>query len=67
MQNKSLININNLDINHNLPVDEKVRIYINKVKNPYEFLVDDTTVRVSFRGKEQLKQETIGSIITKAH
>lgn len=65
MQNKNLIDINSIDINASLPTDEKLKIYINKVKNPYQFFVDDVMVKVSFRGKDRLSQETIQNLITK--
>ena len=43
-----LVDIRNVNIDPNLPVEERIRSYIEQVKDPYCFRVGDVKVRVSF-------------------
>lgn len=43
-----LVDIRNVKIDRNLPSDERIRSFIEQIKNPYCFKVGDTVVKVSF-------------------
>lgn len=43
-----LVDIRDVKIDRNLPSDERIRSFIEQIKNPYCFKVGDTVVKVSF-------------------
>ena len=45
---EELVDIRNVKIDRTLPSDERVRSFIEQIKNPYCFKVGDTVVKVSF-------------------
>lgn len=45
---EELVDIRNVKIDRNLPSDERIRSFIEQIKNPYCFKVGDTIVKVSF-------------------
>lgn len=45
---EELVDIRNVKIDRNLPSDERIRSFIEQIKNPYCFKVEDTVVKVSF-------------------
>ena len=45
---EELVDIRNVKIDHTLPSDERIRSFIEQIKNPYCFKVGDTVVKVSF-------------------
>lgn len=45
---EELVDIRNVKIDRNLPSDERIRSFIEQIKNPYCFKVGDTVVKVSF-------------------
>ena len=45
---EELVDIRNVEIDRNLPSDERIRSFIEQIKNPYCFKVGDTVVKVSF-------------------
>lgn len=45
---EELVDIRNVKIDRNLPSDERIRSFIEQIKNPYQFKVGDTVVKVSF-------------------
>lgn len=49
-----LTDINQIDIDKELPVVERVRHYIDQVGNPYLFKVGDTAVKIEFGGQSEL-------------
>ena len=44
----SLVDIRSVKIDPAQPVDERMRSYVEQIKNPYMFKVGDTVVRVSY-------------------
>ncbi len=44
----SLVDIRDVKIDRKLPVEERIKSYVEQVKNPYLFKVGDTVVRVSY-------------------
>lgn len=43
-----LVDIRDINIDTSLPVEERIKSYIEQVKDPYCFRVGDVKVRVSF-------------------
>ena len=48
----SLVDIRDVKIDTGLPSEERIRSYVQQIKNPYQFKVGDVIVKVSFSGKE---------------
>jgi len=44
----TLVDINGVSIDADLPISERMQSYIEQIKNPYCFLCGDTPVRVCF-------------------
>lgn len=44
----SLVDIRDVRIDSSLPIEEKVKSYVEQIKNPYMFKVGNTVVRVSY-------------------
>lgn len=44
----SLVDIREVKIDRSKPVDERIKSYIEQIKNPYLFKVGGTIVRVSY-------------------
>jgi len=45
---ETLTDINDIKINPNKPVEEKMADYINQIKNPYCFKCDDYVIKLEF-------------------
>ena len=44
----SLVDIRDVKIDQSLPVEERMKSYVEQIKNPYMFKVGKTVVRVSY-------------------
>ena len=58
MENKqelldSLVDIRDVKIDRSLPVEERMKSYVEQIKNPYLFKVGNTIVRVSYANTTQ--------------
>ena len=58
MENKqelldSLVDIRDIKIDRSLPVEERMKSYVEQIKNPYMFKVGKTIVRVSYANTTQ--------------
>ena len=60
---KDLVDIKDVTILEDLPLPERVRDYIRKIKNPYCYLSHGTVVKISFIGSRTL-EECISSCIS---
>jgi len=49
----SLVDIRDVKIDRSLPVEERMKSYVEQIKNPYMFKVGNTIVRVSYANTEQ--------------
>jgi len=45
---EELVDIRDVKIDRSLPQEERIKSYIEQIKNPYRFKVGNTVVRVSF-------------------
>jgi len=43
-----LVDLNTVAIDQKLPVEERIRSYVEQIKNPYHFKVGKVEVRVSY-------------------
>lgn len=43
-----LIDLNTVIIDQNLPIEERMRSYVEQIKNPYHFRVGKVEVRISY-------------------
>ena len=59
----NLVDIRDVVIDKTLPLEERVKSYVEQIKNPYCFKVGDVVVRVSYAGKEKSLTETFSSMI----
>lgn len=49
----SLVDIRDVKIDRSLPVEERMKSYVEQIKNPYLFKVGNTIVRVSYANTTQ--------------
>ncbi len=49
----SLVDIRDVKIDRSLPVEERMRSYVEQIKNPYMFKYGNTVVRVSYANTTQ--------------
>ena len=49
----SLVDIRDVKIDRSLPVEERMRSYVEQIKNPYMFKYGTTIVRVSYANTTQ--------------
>ncbi len=59
-----LVDIRDIHIDHNLPFKERVRSYVEQVKDPYCFRVGDVKVRVSYAGKDKTLNDSFSTMIS---
>ena len=52
-----LVDIRNIKINVNQPIQEKIVDFVKQVKNPYLFKVGDVVVKVNFNNNGSTFQE----------
>jgi hypothetical protein len=58
-----LVDIGKVDINHNLPLDERFRNYIEQIKNPYCFKCGNTVVKISHSKTEDTIEDIIENFL----
>lgn len=58
-----LVDIENVHVNTELPVEERVLDYIRQIKNPYCYISHGVIVKISFTGNRKL-EECLGACIS---
>ena len=58
-----LVDIRDVVIDKSLPLEERVRSYVEQIKDPYCFKVGDVVVRVSYAGKDKTLTDSFTSMI----
>ena len=58
-----LVDIRDVVIDKSLPLEERVRSYVEQIKDPYCFKVGDVIVRVSYAGKDKSLTDSFTSMI----
>ena len=59
----SLVDIRDVRIDRTLPMEERVKSYVEQVKNPYMFKVGDTIVRVSYADTNRTMNDNFVNMI----
>ena len=59
----SLVDIRDVKIDRSLPVEERMRSYVEQIKDPYCFKVGDVVVRVSYADKDKSLTDSFTSMI----
>lgn len=52
---EDLIDLKDIRIDENKPINERMRDYLDQIKDPYLFRVGDIVVKVKFAGEESLQ------------
>lgn len=59
----SLVDIRDVRIDRTLPMEERVKSYVEQVKNPYMFKVGSTVVRVSYADTNRTMNDNFANMI----
>lgn len=59
----SLVDIRSVRIDHSAPLDERLKSYVEQIKNPYMFKVGDTVVRVSYADTESTINDNFTNLL----
>ncbi|PWM68213.1 MAG: hypothetical protein DBX61_04070 [Clostridiales bacterium] len=59
----SLVDIRDIKIDKSLPTEERIKSYVEQIKNPYKFKVGDVIVKVSFSGNENTISDNFVNMI----
>lgn len=58
-----LVDIRDVVIDKTLPQEERIKSYVEQIKNPYCFRVGDVKVRVSYANKDQSLNDSFVAMI----
>ena len=58
-----LVDIRDVVIDKSLPLEERVRSYVEQIKDPYCFKVGDVVVRVAYADKDKSLTDSFTSMI----
>ena len=59
----SLVDIRDVKIDRSLPIEDRVKSYVEQVKNPYMFKVGNTVVRVSYADTNRTMNDNFVNMI----
>lgn len=59
----SLVDIRDVKIDRSLPMEDRVKSYVQQVKNPYMFKVGNTVVRVSYADTSRTMNDNFVNMI----
>lgn len=59
----SLVDIRDVKIDRSQPVEERMKSYVEQIKNPYMFKVGNTVVRVSYANTQQTINDNFVNLI----
>ena len=59
----SLVDIRDVKIDRSLPIEDRVKSYVEQVKNPYMFKVGNTVVRVSYAATNRTMNDNFVNMI----
>ncbi|MCD8097389.1 MAG: hypothetical protein LUE31_05000 [Lachnospiraceae bacterium] len=59
----SLVDIRDVKIDRSKPVEERMKSYVEQIKNPYMFKVGNTVVRVSYANTQQTINDNFVNLI----
>lgn len=61
--NDGLVDLRKIKIDTSLPVEDKIKSYIEQIKNPYKYRVGDIVVTLKFNESGPSFQEALASVI----
>ena len=59
----TLVDIRDVKIDRSLPIEERVKSYVEQIKNPYMFKVGNTVVRVSYADTNRTMSDNFVNMI----
>lgn len=59
-----LIDIRDVKVDRSLPTEERIKSYVEQIKNPYRFKVGDVKVRVSYAENDQTLNDNFSEMIS---
>ena len=60
----SLVDIRDVRVDQTQPPEERIRSYVQQVKDPYCFRVGDVKVRVAYAGKDETLTDSFCNMIS---
>lgn len=60
----SLVDIRDVRVDQTQPPEERIRSYVQQVKDPYCFRVGDVKVRVAYAGKDETLNDSFCNMIS---
>ena len=60
----SLVDIRDVEIDETLPIEVRMKSYVEQIKNPYMFRVGDTIVRVSYANTQETLNDNFVNLLT---
>lgn len=59
----SLVDIRDVKIDRSMPVEDRMKSYVEQIKNPYMFKVGNTVVRVSYANTQATINDNFVSLL----
>lgn len=59
----SLVDIRDVEIDKTLPIEERMKSYVDQIKNPYMFKVGETIVRVSYANTQETLNDNFVNLL----
>ena len=59
----SLVDIRDVEIDKTLPREERMKSYVEQIKNPYMFKVGETIVRVSYANTQETLNDNFVNLL----
>lgn len=60
---ENLVDIRDVKIDRSLPQEERIRSYVQQIKNPYCFKVGNVRVRVSYSDRNETLTEAFSAML----
>ena len=61
--NEALVDIRDVKINPDLPIEEKIKSFVEQVRNPYHFRVGKVKVRVSYADTDNTLNDSCARLL----
>ena len=61
--NEALVDIRDVKINSDLPIEEKIKSFVEQVRNPYHFRVGKVKVRVSYADTDNTLNDSFARLL----
>lgn len=62
--NEALVDIRDVKINPDLPIEEKIKSFVEQVRNPYHFRVGKVKVRVSYADTDNTLNDSFARLLS---